>query len=187
MNLTGPDFSKASYWIEFDERGETLVMPIRRSWKVVGGAVFGVALWLGERLINFKHGFGAFDWFDYALIALVGLVLLHLLFNVLTSMLAREVLRIEGRDLVHGWTLLGLKRESRYRTDEISGLETDPAGAAQEVKELLSPLKDFGKKGVVKFDYRGKTFGIGAALDDDHGQQVVAWIARRLPRVLAGF
>lgn len=187
MDLSGPDYSKATYWIEFDERGERLVMPMRRSWKAVGGALLAFGFWLGERLLHFKHSFATLDWMDYGLIALIGLVLMHLLLNVLTSLLAREVLRIESGDLVHGWSLLGLRRESRYRLSEIERLETDPSGLAQEAKELLSPFKDFGKKGVVKFDYRGKIRGIGAALDEDHGQQVVNWIARRIPRIPAGF
>lgn len=187
MDLTGPDFSKAAYWIEFDERGERLVMPMRRSWKVVGTAVVGFGIWLGERLIHFKHNLDTLDFFDYLTIGFIAVVLVHLLLNVVTSMLAREVLWIDGRDLVHGWTLLGLKRETSYRLDEISKLETDPASFAKETKELLSPLWDFGKKGVVKFDYRGTPRGIGAALDPDHGQHVVNWIARRIPRIPAGF
>ena len=49
-------------------------------------------------------------------------------------------------------------------------------------RKLVSPLTDFGKAGVVKFDYRGDTIGLGAGLDEAHGQQVVEWIARRAPR-----
>lgn len=187
MNLTGPDFSQAAYWTEFDERGERLVMPMRRSWKAVGMALLGFGFWLGERLIHFKHNLDALDWLDYATIGFISFVLLHLLLNVLTSLIAREVLRVDGRDLVHGWTMLGLKRETRYRLEEILGLESNAATLAEEAKELISPFRDFGKKGVVKFDYRGNACGIGAALDEAHGQQVVNWIARRIPRIPAGF
>jgi hypothetical protein len=187
MNLAGPDFSKAVYWTEFDERGERLVMPMRRSWKAVGMALLGFGFWLGERLLHFKHSLDALEFTDYATLGLIGFVLVHLLLNVLTSLIAREVLRVEGQDLVHGWTMLGLKRETRYRLDKISGLESNSATIAEEAKELLSPFRDFGKKGVVKFDYRGEARGIGAALDEAHGQQVVNWIARRIPRVPAGF
>ena len=187
MNLAGPDFSKAAYWTEFDERGERLVMPMRRSWKAVGAALLGFGLWLGERVLHFKHSLDALEFLDYATIGFIGLMLLHLLLNVLTSMIAREVLRVDGRDLVHGWTMLGLKRETRYRLDEISGLESNAATPAEEAKELLSPFRDFGRKGVVKFDYRGNVRGIGAALDEAHGQQVVNWINRRIPRIPAGF
>ena len=120
-------------------------------------------------------------------VTLAGAFVIHLLLNIASSLLAREVLRVEGGELVHGWTVLGLRRETRYRMVEMSRLTTDPAGFAEEAKQLLSPLSDFGKKGVVKFDYRGKMHGIGAALDEAHGDQVVAWIARRIPRVPEGF
>lgn len=187
MDLTGPDFSKASYWTEFDERGERLVMPMRRSWKAVGSALLGFGFLMVERLMHVKHSLDSLDFFDYATIGFVALVLLSLLLNVVTSLLAREVLRVDGRDLVHGWTLLGLKRETRYRLDEISKLETDSESFAKEAKELVSPLWDFGKKGVVKFTYRGTSRGIGAALDPAHGEQVVIWIAKRIPRIPEGF
>lgn len=187
MDLLGPDFSKASYWTEFDERGERLVMPLRRSWKAIGAALFGFGLWLGERslrLLGHDHKRG---WEDYLVVGLSGFVVVHLLINIATSLLAREVLRVEGSELIHGWTILGLRRETRYRLTEISGLSIDPAGSAEEAKQLLSPLSDFGKKGVVKFDYRGKMRGIGAALDEAHGEQVMAWIVRRIPRIPQGF
>lgn len=187
MDLTGQDFSKASYWTEFDERGERLVMPLRRSWKAIGAALFGFGLWLGERVLRLWGHHRERDWENYFVAALAAFFVIHLLLNIATSLLAREVLRVEGGDLIHGWTVLGLRRETRYRMAEISGLSTDPAGFAEEAKQLLSPLSDFGKKGVVKFDYHGKMRGIGAALDEAHGEQVVAWIVRRTPRMPQGF
>lgn len=187
MDLIGPDFSKARYWTEFDERGERLVMPLRRSWKAIGAALFGFGLWLAERLIRLWGHQHERGWEDYLVVTLAAFFVVHLLLNVATSLLAREHLRVEGGELIHGWTVFGLQRETRYRMSEITRLSTDPAGFAEETKQLLSPLSDFGKKGVVKFFYRDKMRGIGAALDEAHGEQVMAWIVRRIPRVPQGF
>lgn len=187
MDLIGPDFSKAGYWTEFDERGERLVMPLRRNWKAVGAALFGFGLWLGERLFQLWRHHDERGWEDYFLIALASVFVIHLLLNIATSLLANEVLSVEGGELIHGWSVFGLRRETRYRMAEITRLSTDPAGFAEEAKQLLSPLSDFGKKGVVKFYYHDKLRGIGAALDETHGEQVVAWIMRRIPRVPQGF
>ncbi len=179
MDLLGPDFSKASYWTEFDARGERLVMPIRRSWKVVGGALlgFGYLLFKGHAL--FGHEPGPIEYFFFT--ALAGLAI-YLVINVIASLLTREVIQIGHGELIHGWRLIGLRREKRYQLSKIrqlsAGLEEDSA----KLDKLVSPLSDFGKAGVVNFYYRGTKIGLGAGLDEAHGQQVVEWIARRAPR-----
>ena len=179
MNLLGPDASKANYWTEFDVAGERLVMLIRRSGKVVSGALFGFGLVIFNFRRSFGHEPGPYDYIVYA-----GLVCgaLYLLLNIITSLLAREVIQIGHGELVHGWRMLGLKREKRYLLRDIHALSIRPDEDTANLDKLVSPLTDFGKAGVVKFDYRGDTIGLGAGLDEAHGQQVVEWIARRAPR-----
>jgi hypothetical protein len=97
------------------------------------------------------------------------------------------VIQIRGGELVHGWRLLGLKREKRYPLSEMFDLTISSTEDSASLDKLVSPLKDFGKAGVVSFDFRGDPVGLGAGLDEAHGQQVIDWIARRAPRgVLAG-
>lgn len=184
MDLTGPDFSKAQFWIEFDEAGERLVMPLRRSWKVVGWALLGLAFAVGQYFYQLSADPNRFEWF-IGLLLFAGL--LHVVLTVLTSLLAREIVRIESGDLIHGWRLFGVTREKRYPLREIIALSADREVSMPQTDQLLSPLKDFGKVGVVNFDYLGKTIGIGAAVDQAHGQQVVAWISRRAPRSVFEF
>lgn len=179
MDLLGPDFAKARYWTEFDEQGERLVMPIRRSWKVVGGTLAGFGFMIVKMHALFEHEPG---WFEYT--AFAGLIggALYLVLIILTSLLTRETIQIRNGELVHGWRLFGLKREKRYRLAEVFDLGISNDEQAASLEKLVSPLKDFGKAGVVSFDFRGETVGMGAGLDEAHGQQVIEWIARRAPR-----
>lgn len=179
MNLLNPDFSKAKYWTEFDASGERLVMPIRRSWKVVGGTLLGFGFVLFKAHAVFDHEPGSFEYLVF-----VGFAggAIYLVINIIASMLTREVIQIGHGELVHGWRLLGLRREKRYKLSEIhqlsAGLDEDSA----KLDKLVSPLSDFGKAGVVNFFYHGTKVGLGAGLDEAHGEQVVEWIARRAPR-----
>ncbi len=179
IDLTGPDFSQTRYWTEFDERGERLVMPLRRKWKVVGLALAGFAFGSIQHIMHISNPPELADLLWGALL-LGGL--LHLVLNMATSMLAREILRIENGTLVHGWRLGFLHREKRYPLREIHALSAEREIAPAKDDQLLSPLRDFGKTGAVNFDWGDKTIGIGAALDQDHGRQVVEWIVRRAPR-----
>ena len=179
MNLLGPDFSKARYWTEMDIGGERLVMPIRRSWKVVGGALLGFGFVLFKAHAVFDHEPGSFEYLVFA--GLAGGAI-YLVFNIIASLLTHEVIQIGHGELVHGWRMLGLKREKRYLLRDIHALSIRPDEDTANLDKLVSPLTDFGKAGVVKFDYRGDTIGLGAGLDEAHGQQVVEWIARRAPR-----
>lgn len=179
MNLLGPDFSKANYWTEFDAAGERLVMPIRRGWKVIGSALLGFGFVIAKAHTVFDNEPGPFEYFAYS-VMVAGAI--YLIFNIAASLLTREVIQISHGELVHGWRLVGMKREKRYRLSEITQLALGEADSADSLNKLVSPLKDFGKAGVVQFDYRGDTIGLGAGLDEAQGQQVVDWIARRAPR-----
>ena len=99
MNLLGPDFSKASYWTEFDVGGERLVMPIRRSWKVVGGALLGFGFVLFKAHAVFEHEPGSFEYMVFA--GLAGGAI-YLVLNIIASLLTREVIQISHGELVHG-------------------------------------------------------------------------------------
>lgn len=187
MDLTGQDFSRAQYWTEFDERGERLVMRLRRRWQPVLLALGGTLLLLGIKSMPLWEHRENLQGSDYLLLAMLTAAVVHLLINAVTSLVARETIRIEGGNLVHGLSVLGLRRERRYRLTDIEHLTTDEAGQGEERKQLISPLLDFGKQGMVKFRYHDGMRGIGAALDLAHGEQVVAWIARRIPRLPAGY
>ncbi|MFM5931536.1 MAG: hypothetical protein ACKOPQ_11545 [Novosphingobium sp.] len=179
MDLSGKPLSVPQYWTEWDERGERLVMPIRRSWKVIGSALFFFALGSVQhaRLV----GEGA-NFFEYIFLAIIVAGALHFVLRTLTSLVAREVLRIEAGTLIHGWEIFGIKREKRYPLRDIYGLSADRDLSLPEAKQLFSPIKDFGKIGAVNFDYKGDTIALGAAIDDAHAQGLVDWIARRSPR-----
>lgn len=179
MNQLGPDLTKASYWTEFDEQGERLVMPIKRSWKTVGWAVAAFGFALVKMHAVFEHEPAAFEYMVF--IAIIAAAL-YLVFSIVTSLLAREVIQIRHGDLVHGWRLLGLKREKAYRLGDITHLRVGRLDSEAGLDKLVSPLKDFGKAGVVAFEHSTGTVWLGAALDQAHGQQVVDWIARRAPR-----
>lgn len=178
MDLLGPDFSKAVYWTEFDESGERLVMPIRRSLKVVGGALLGFGYLLFKSHASFGHEPEPLDYLIFAgLAATAG----YLLINIATSLFAREIIAIRAAQIVHGWRLLGLTREKSYPLVEVTALRTQEPDEGKSTDKLVSPLFDFGKSGTVAFDYRGQTIRLGAALDEDHAARVVEWIARRGP------
>ena len=179
MNLLGPDFSKASYWTEFDVSGERLVMPIRRSWSAVGWALFGFGVVIFNFRRNFEHEPEPYDYLVFA--GLIGGAI-YLVLNILASLLTREVIQVSHGELVHGWRMLGLRREKRYRLSEIHLLSAGLGEDSANLDKLVSPLSDFGKAGVVNFYYRGTKIGLGAGLDEAHGLQVVEWIARRAPR-----
>lgn len=56
FELTNPAQS-ATYYIDFDEQSERLVIPMRKSWKVIGGADTGlIAL-----LVKFAIGYQKMD------------------------------------------------------------------------------------------------------------------------------
>lgn len=176
MTLLGPDFSNARYWTELDEGGERLVMPIRRSWKVVGGAMFGFGLALFKVHPMLEEEPGAFE---YLILACLAGGAIYLMLNIVASLLTREVILVGHGELVHGWRLLGLKREKRYALRDIRALAIRTDEDSAGLDNLVSPIKDFGKAGVVHFDYHGDMIGLGAGLDHAHGQRVVEWIARR--------
>lgn len=178
MDLTGPDFSTAAYWTEFDERGGRLIMPIRRGWKAIGGAVLVFAFAKVQHSLHFGRDW---DLFDMALVLFVIVTGMLLLVELVTSLFAREVLRIEGLDLVHGWHLLGLRREARYPVHEIRNLARDDYDIAAVRKRLISPLKDFGKVGAVRFDSARGTVHVGLEMDEAHAEGLLRWLAARLP------
>lgn len=182
MELIGQDFSKARYWTEFDEHGERLVMPIRRSWKAVGYGLFGFAI------VIFKSHViqGVSGPFEYVILAGLACFALYLTLNILTSLLAREVVEIRHGELIHGWRLLGLRREKRYQLKDVFQLRANDEPGDDTGEKLISPLKDFGKAGVVTFEYHGARVGLGAVLDAAHGEQVAAWIIRRAPHHVTG-
>jgi len=91
MDLIGPDFSKAQFWTEFDAAGERLVMPLRRGWGAMGWALGGFLLFAFNHLVQLKDEMHGFDWL---MVLLVGLGFLRLLAEVMTNLLAREMLRI---------------------------------------------------------------------------------------------
>lgn len=184
MNLLGPDFSTARYWTEFDAQGERLVMPIRRSWKVVGTALLGFGFVIIKAHAVFGHEPGPFEYFAFTAM-FAGAI--YLVLNIVASMLTREVIQIAHGELIHGWRLLGARREKRYRLSEIAQLSIGDADSAESLNKLVSPLKDFGKAGMISFFYRGTKIGMGAGLDEAHGAQVVDWIARRAPRSVLEF
>lgn len=177
--MAGSAFAKPRYWTEWDAQGERLVMPLRRSWKVVGGALLAFGFGAIQALVTFSD---EPDFFDYVVAAVLLFGFVHLLLNVLTSVLAREVLRIETGTLVHGLWLLGFKHEKRYPLREVFGLSADRRIEEAKDDQLISPLRDFGKKGAVAFEFKDRTVVIGASLDEAHGRQVVDWIGRRAPR-----
>jgi hypothetical protein len=179
VDLLGPDFSKASYWTEFDAGGERLVMPIRRSLKVIGGALLGFGFVIFKAHAAFEHEPGSFEYLIFA--GLIGGAI-YLVLSIIASLLTREGIQISHGELVHGWRLLGLKREKRYLLRDVYQLTTRIDEDSAGLDKLVSPLKDFGKAGVVTFTYRGDTIGLGAGLDEAHGQRVVEWIAQRAPR-----
>lgn len=179
MDLIGPDFSNAQFWTEFDAAGERLVMPLRRGWGAMGWALGGFLLFAFNHFVQLKDEMRGFDWL---MVLLVGLGFLRLLAEVMTNLLAREMLRVELGDLVHGWRILGYRRERRYRLKEIRSLAADRDINPPKMNELISPFNDFGKIGTVNFDYGDQTVSIGAALDRAHGEQVVRWITLRAPR-----
>lgn len=179
MDLSGSNSGKLHYWTEFDEHGERLVLPLSRSWKVVIGALFGFAFAIFKMHSAFDHEPGLFEYALFA--ALIGGAV-YLTLNILTSLLAREVIQISGGVLIHGWRLFGLKREKRYQLSEVSGLGINTEESAASLDKLVSPFSDFGKAGIVSFYHRGTRVGLGAAINDSHGQRVIEWIARRAPR-----
>ncbi len=179
MDLSGRNSEKLRYWTELDQHGERLVVPLRRSWKTIGFAFVGLVFLAIQHADDFSTAPDPFEW-AWGIFLLLGL--LHVLLNILTSLLAREVVQVKNGELIHGWRLLGLKRERRFPLAEIRGLSAERQIKPPDEEQLLSPLKDFGKVGAVNFDCGSETVGIGAALDQDHGRQVVIWIARRAPR-----
>ncbi len=123
-----------------------------------------------------------YELFDVLILALLVLASVHFLMNAMTSLVGKEIFRVHGGYLIHGWRLFGLKRESSYRVSDIRLLSADRGFDAPDAKRLISPLWDFGKLGIIKFDYGTRTISMGAAVDEEMGGRIADWLIRRLPR-----
>jgi len=181
MHRPFPSSPQTSYRVEVDPRGQRLVIPIRIGWKAVSMAVIAT---LAGSALHVGKLFDDISLFGWLVKAAFGLGLLAMLINALTSLFAREFVQIGHGELVHGWRLLGLRRQKSYRASEIWGLtslnasEDDP----KTKKRLISPLSDFGKTGLIRFEAGTTTVHIGPTLTEPEADEIATWLARRLPR-----
>lgn len=184
MHRTFPVQPPAPYHVEVDADGQRIVIPIRMSWRTVAWAA-GVALFsIGFHTLQNADKSGFFAWLMEAVAALG---LLTVAAGALTSLFAREFVQIGHGRLIHGWRLFGLKRQSAYSVRDIAALTTLDPPTDDKKKNLVSPLSDFGKIGLIKFEIGSKTIHLGPTLNEAEAVAVVEWLARRLPRGASGF
>lgn len=186
MDRRLPSPTNAAYRLEHDSSGELLIIPIRHKLKTVfiaaSSGMFLTALHLGQA----EDHEGILVYIPWALAVFSTLALI---LSVLTSLAAEEFVQIGAGRIAHGWRLFGFKRQKSYPVGDVSWLTwlEEPEKESDRSKRTISPLFDFGKVGMVKFDVGSKSHLLGATLDVENARQVYAWLARRLPRSASEF
>lgn len=129
------------------------------------------------------------EYFLYLAWATVAFTALALCLSLITSLLAEEFVQISGGRISHGWRLLGLKRQKSYPVNEVSWLTwlEEPEKDSDRSKDIISPIFDFAKVGMIKFDVGSKSHLLGATLDVESARKVYHWMARRLPKSASEF
>ena len=174
-----PAVPNQPFRIEFDADGERLVIPIRRSWRTVALATGAAILVAAIDLSRFDDPLG---FFDILFGICVALTFLAVIVAMLSSLLGREIIQVSRGMLIHRFHLMGLRRQTSYRIDDIRALTGVEGSQVKEARQLISVLSDFGKSGRIKFDYGDKSKYLGLALDEGSVEPVIVWLARRLPR-----
>lgn len=183
MNLAGVPDHEPAYWTEWDERGERLIIRIRRGWKAVRDAALGFA---ATALLPLLYHWSkeSIDWEAETLqLALPALIFIP---SLIVNLFARELVTLDRGELVHRWEIAQLGKSRRYRQSEIRLLGVNEGYAPAENGVFVNPLKDFGKLGAVRFNVQDNAVFLGASLDSAEAYQVVLWLTRRLPRGAEG-
>ena len=168
--------------VEIGAGGEQLRIPIRREWFIVAFLPFWLFGWAMGEISAIRQLESRFE--PFLLFWLGGWTVGGLFFAaVLAAQFAgAEILRADGRDLEVSMGIGPLRRTWRYRGDAIRNLtstepDTDVWGRRRVNWILARP-----KTGAVKFDYGAESIYLAAGVDEPEGREIVAWLARRLPR-----
>lgn len=181
MDRALPSQHGGAFRTELDAAGERLIIPIRLGWRPFVWAGLGTGIMLYLYLL--QPG-GGVDYFDLSVKVAFAYGAIAFLISLAASRLAEEVIQIVNGQLVHSWRLLGFKRGKSYSVAEIRALGIalyNFSNPREGQEELVSFQRDFGKRGVIKFDTEKRSVYLGITLDDAAAKDVVAWLARRLP------
>lgn len=181
--MASPDFAtqRSDVFVEFDARGERLVLPIRLGWKAYVGSALAIALGHFSHLHTISR---LGPWIQWLLYGLFGVAAAGLILALAASRFAHEFVEVRTGMLVLGWRLFGFERKRSYPVADISNLGRPIANYVSPRPgdtHLVSLRGDVGKRGSVKFDTSDRSVYFGITLSDDAADDAVAWLARRLP------
>jgi hypothetical protein len=175
----------ARHKVEIGIGGEQLRIPIRREWFVLAFLPFWLAGWTVGGIAAMR---ALAEHFEPFLLFWLGGWAVGWLFaaGTLAAQLAgAEIVRADGRDLEVSMGVGPLRRTWRYRGDAIRNLtsiepDTDLWGWGR--RRSMNWFFARPKTGAVKFDYGAESVYLASGVDEPEGREIVAWLARRLPR-----
>jgi hypothetical protein len=172
----------SSYRIEFDDKGERLVLPLRRDLRALAWGVLAIALFVAVGTDQFQQRRG---WLDAIPLAFAAFAIVESIGGFVLTLLGKETIQIVGGRLKHSWRVIGVGREATYALvdmESITAASTRFSDYDPESNNPVSPLREFGRRGRIKIDLADRSLHLGVALKDDDVDQVIAWLVRRLPK-----
>lgn len=169
---------------EFVGGVERLRIPYRRQWFVFLFVPFWLLLWtfggiaaIGEMAAH-PNGFLAFWLCGWA----AGWVFAA---SMLAAQFGAELVSAPNGDLEVSGGFGPVRRTWRYRGGTIRNLQSavvpdDPWGMG--MRGWQTPFWMRPRTGAVRFDYGAQTLYLAAGVDEPEGREIVAWLAKRLPR-----
>jgi len=162
---------------------ERLRIPYRKQWFVMLFLPFWLTLWTFGGIAAMSTLFTHFEPFLIVWLCLWAVGWAFAASQLIGQFGAERVSAPNG-DLEIRGGLGPLSRTWRYRGGTIRNLQAD---APQDLwgngmRTWQVPFWLRPKTGVVRFDYGARTVYLGASLDEPEGREIVAWLAKRLPR-----
>jgi len=167
--------------VDFDENGERVTLPFQPSfWEIPFLAgMSGISIWqLYEDQFRSDHPYFIIK--NVTLAVGIALPVLAIFFTLLGA----EILRLYNGELIHVWKIGLFRREARYKISEIRSLcrvQGNFSNPDKDSRTVVSPFREFGERGQVKFDIGHRSVYLGAAVTDETADALHAWLARRLP------
>ncbi len=176
---------RARHRAEFVDGVERLRIPYRRQWFVFLFVPFWLIMWtfggiaaMGE-MAEHPGGFLAL-WLCFWALGWVYAA------ATLVAQFGAELVSVPNGDLDVSGGFGPLRRTWRYRGGTIRNLQSatipdDPWGMGG-MRGWQTPFWMRPRAGAVRFDYGARTLYLAAGVDEPEGREIVAWLAKRLPR-----
>jgi hypothetical protein len=167
---------------EFDRSIEEIRIPARRNWFALLFLPIWLTGWFLGELSAVRELASQFSLF--LAVWLCGWTLggLFALATLAWQLRGVEYLRVVGGDLEIGYRSFGFNKSWLYHGSEIRDLAAAPGvGFFERFSGWDNPVWTARRWGAVKFRYGSRMIHAASALDEAEGQEVVAFLASRLP------